>query len=388
VPPMENHNLNLQVRKIRNPYPQMVNFLLKKYPDLRFQDCYVDGNDWSVGNDTFRDDHPVMQFVARQLDFMNQGLSKKEAFRETEKVFRERREYLEREQKVMMAMALNSGLAPMFSTGRAYLEVESAKSEAAHLQGIRRQLRSLKQAEFERQEEERRKVATEKALAASASEEEGHKAVAAKAQPRRSFAERRSDEQERLKNLERQRMDLVGDVSGISLDAWGQVLPEETSAQNMSVSQAEEATSPDDMPADLDVLPTEAVDKLISDDRRETVPDVEEQVPSTVQASARVPDIEEAPAIKPRPELVEVKPEDSFIVSRRSPQQKRRDKISSKDFGAMLRGGVQGEDKEDDYASDLAARRSRRQGSLDFDDDADDGDEFVPGRRGRGGGRR
>ena len=25
------------------------------------QDCYVDGNDWSAGNDAYRDDHPVMQ---------------------------------------------------------------------------------------------------------------------------------------------------------------------------------------------------------------------------------------------------------------------------------------------------------------------------------------
>lgn len=145
VPPMENHNLHLQARNIRNPYPQMIRFLLRKYPDLRFQDCYVDGNDWSAGNDSFRADHPVMQFVARQLEIMRtEGVSKREAFQRTEELFRQRREHLEREQKVMMAMALDAGLAPMFATGQAYLQAEKVKSEAAHLNEIRRQLRDMR----------------------------------------------------------------------------------------------------------------------------------------------------------------------------------------------------------------------------------------------------
>ncbi|CAE7461254.1 N6AMT2 [Symbiodinium natans] len=143
VPPMENHNLHLQARTIRNPYPQMVDFLLKKYPDLRFQDCYVDGNDWSAGNDSYRDDHPVMQFVAQQLKLMREeGLTKREAFKRTEDIFRERRETLEREQKVMMAMmAVEKGFKPMFSTGRAYLEVEMARTESKHLEKIIGELR-------------------------------------------------------------------------------------------------------------------------------------------------------------------------------------------------------------------------------------------------------
>ena len=46
------------------------------------QDCYVDGNDWSAGNDAYRDDHPVMQFVGKQLEIMRmEGTSKKEARR-------------------------------------------------------------------------------------------------------------------------------------------------------------------------------------------------------------------------------------------------------------------------------------------------------------------
>lgn len=147
VPPLENHNLHYQARKIRNPYPQMVNHLLSKYPDLRFQDCYVDGNDWSRGNDSYRDDHPVMQFVARQLQFMRtEGLSKKEAFERTEELFRERREWLEQNQKVMMAMALEQGLQPMFTTGSAYLQAEMARAEEAHLKIIREQLRRKREA--------------------------------------------------------------------------------------------------------------------------------------------------------------------------------------------------------------------------------------------------
>ncbi|CAL1169621.1 unnamed protein product [Cladocopium goreaui] len=137
VPPMENHNLQLQTRTVRSPYPQMVNFLLKKYPDLRFQDCYVDGNDWSAGNDAYRDDHPVMQFVGKQLEIMRmEGTSKKEAFKRTEEHFRERRRNLETEQKLMMAMAVKAGFQPMFCTGRAYLEVEKARLESTHLKKI------------------------------------------------------------------------------------------------------------------------------------------------------------------------------------------------------------------------------------------------------------
>lgn len=163
---MENHNLHLQARTIRNPYPQMVDFLLKKYPDLRFQDCYVDGNDWSAGNDAYRDDHPVMQFVAQQLKLMREeGLTKREAFKRTEDIFRERRESLEREQKVMMAMAIKEGFKPMFSTGRAYLEVEKARIESGHLTRIISALRKQRaSAEETRDSEAAQDPMTRKAL--------------------------------------------------------------------------------------------------------------------------------------------------------------------------------------------------------------------------------
>merc|ERR1712157_553760 len=92
---------------------------------------------------------------------MNQGFSKKKAFEKTEELFRERREYLEREQKVMMAMALDSGLTPMFTTGAAYLQAEVAEAEEAQLKKILRELRSAKQGRqtlAERRREEKRKL--------------------------------------------------------------------------------------------------------------------------------------------------------------------------------------------------------------------------------------
>lgn len=375
VPPMENHSLSLQVRKIRNPYPQMVNFLLKKYPDLRFQDCYVDGNDWSVGNDTFRDDHPVMQFVARQLDFMNQGLSKKEAFKKTEELFRERREYLEKEQKVMMAMALNSGLAPMFSTGRAYLEAETAKNEAAHLKGIHRQLRQLKLAESERQAEEKQR----KQKAAGAADDEADEK--AKPRQRRSMVELRVGEQERLKESERQRQGLVGDVTSGLLDPWGLGLLEQAGTADLASRPTEEVDSTENVPLDADAMDAEAVDRLTRDEGQMAVMEGEEQASQTIQASA---DTEEAPRAR-APEVFVAKPEDNLQVTttlRRQPRgEKGRKTVSAKGLGNMLSGGVQGEDMQDGVNSDVAERRRQRSGVRD--DNWDDGDDFLPGR-GRG----
>mmetsp|Transcript_89777 Transcript_89777/g.187591 ORF Transcript_89777/g.187591 Transcript_89777/m.187591 type:complete len:352 (-) Transcript_89777:126-1181(-) len=154
IPPMENHNLNLQAKDVRSPYPQMLNFVLKKYPDMRFQDVYVDGNDWSVGNDTYRADHPAMQFVARQLKYMREeNLSKWKAFQKTEDFFRKRRMEQEVNQKVAMASMLGylpegstkSSWKPMFTTGQAYAQAEQARSEAAILDQIRMQLRKSKE---------------------------------------------------------------------------------------------------------------------------------------------------------------------------------------------------------------------------------------------------
>ena len=156
APPMEVMNLRIQNRTLKNPYTKLIASLLKKYPDMRFQDCFVDGNDWSKGNDTYRDDHPVMQFVTRQLQFMNQGMDKWEAFNKTEEEFRERRNKLEIKQKLEMAMAANSNVIPAFGSpnlpnpvypnAEAYAHQTAAQLEILHLRHIQRRLRSARDA--------------------------------------------------------------------------------------------------------------------------------------------------------------------------------------------------------------------------------------------------
>jgi hypothetical protein len=162
VPPLELQNLHMNTRSVRNPYPKMLDHLLAKYPDLRFQDCFVDGNDWSQGNDRYRDDHPAMQFVARQLDLMNtQGLSKRQAFAKTEEWFLERRQHLEREQKIIMALARDQKVEPMFTTAHAYWHAEVASTEKAHLQRILQGLRQVHDPESALRARERSQKAME-----------------------------------------------------------------------------------------------------------------------------------------------------------------------------------------------------------------------------------
>ena len=149
APPMELHNLKLADMRVKSPYPAMVRFVLSQFPDMRFQDCFVEGNDWSVGNDSYRDDHPVMQFVARQLQLMNsKGLSKKEAFAVTRGEYLERRLEIENRQKIEMALACNQRIVPaftpLFTTGAAIATQREAQLEIAHLNHIRRKLRMLR----------------------------------------------------------------------------------------------------------------------------------------------------------------------------------------------------------------------------------------------------
>ena len=154
APPPELLNLNVQNRSLKNPYPKLIAGLLLKYPDMRFQDCFVDGNDWSRGNDRYRDDHPVMQFVTRQLQLMNSGMSRSRAFVETENEFRARREQLELKQKIEMAIAANTGVVPafgsanspnpLFTTAEAYARQKQAQLEIAHLRHIQLRLRKIR----------------------------------------------------------------------------------------------------------------------------------------------------------------------------------------------------------------------------------------------------
>ena len=151
---MELNNLRLREIRMKSPYPAMIRYVLSKFPDMRFQDCFVDGNDWSKGNDRYRDDHPVMQFVARQLQLMNTGVSRKEAFEQTKEEYLARRMELEKQQKLEMALAQNQRLvpafgntqfvSPLYTTGAALGRQREAQLEVAHLNHIRRKLRMLR----------------------------------------------------------------------------------------------------------------------------------------------------------------------------------------------------------------------------------------------------
>lgn len=145
TPPLESKNFEIQDKLVRNPYPQMVRHVLKKHPDLRFVDCFVDGNDWSAGNDTYRPDHPVMKFVARQKHIMNtEGLSKRDAFAKTEKEFAEKRMEREKYQKIRMALMQEmfgeNNVKPLFTTGSAIHTQATAELELQRLRTIKNKL--------------------------------------------------------------------------------------------------------------------------------------------------------------------------------------------------------------------------------------------------------
>jgi uncharacterized protein YoaH (UPF0181 family) len=130
--------------------------LLQKYPDLRFADCFVQGNDWSKGNDTYRVDHPAMQFVARQLRLMNKGVSKLKAFQIVADQMRDRRASLEAERKIQMALALSAGVSPVlgsqkfpspvYPNAEAFSRQDHARMEILHLRSIRGKLQRMRDA--------------------------------------------------------------------------------------------------------------------------------------------------------------------------------------------------------------------------------------------------
>lgn len=360
VPPMENHNLRLQSQRIRNPYPSMVRFLLNKYPDLRFQDAYVDGNDWSKGNDAFRNDHPVMQFVARQLEFMNDGLSKPAAFEATENLFRKRRMQQEAEQKVLMAMALDSGFTPMFTTGGAYLEAEKAKAEMEHLKLIRGRLRDMTQAKL-------RELEAENAAGASGADGEG----AARPARGMGLGQKKKLERDQLWDGEKERMSLVGDHVLEDIGALAEPEPERDAPQEFQ----------DDAETPLEEMSAPVADKNRED------PD-----PSPAVVEATEPDAD-APKPRPRvelaPDLTPSKPEATIsVVPRRAATG--RSKKSSDDLARMLRGNSLDEDDGKEWDPDREDRRRDRTMGDDDDDDYDDKDPLddLLDRRRRGGGSR
>jgi len=168
IPPLESKNFEIQDKVVRNPYPTMVKNVLKRYPDLRFHDPLLEGNDWQAGKDSYRPDHPVMRFVAAQKHIMNErSVSKQEAFRIVEEQFLRERLAQEERQKIRMALFNKSmsdvfsssgatgapGVQPLFATGAAVHEKACADLEVRKLQEIRREIQR------ERERAERRNAA-------------------------------------------------------------------------------------------------------------------------------------------------------------------------------------------------------------------------------------
>lgn len=394
VPPMENHSLHLQAKTVRSPYPQMLNFLLLKYPDLRFQDCYVDGNDWSVGNDAYRADHPAMQFIARQLEFMRtENLSKKEAFAKTEELFRHRREELEREQKVMMAMALDAGLSPMFATGQAYLQAEKAKAEVAHLNKIRRELRDM------------RKDAEEKMAQASIAADltllfrEGDAAFCRMAPPEGKKGEGAVFVQRPLRRCT---------VSAVSTDSVTVIfIGEDQTTRQLKVGHDDlEDIRPDRLKNERTRLAqAEAVRRSLFQEVKRDKPEPESKpdeeaiqagpadedfpgvdLPTQEEARRVVMSKEEVPELRPPATAATVPLDDDSFLFERRPARGVVPKKSA-DVGKMLSGeGVIGEDQ--DFLGDKDTRQSIRRAGLE-DDDKDLDPNVVPTLRSgrRGGGR-
>ncbi|KAK1932713.1 hypothetical protein X943_000462 [Babesia divergens] len=141
APPLETRNILHTDRTIRNPYIPLVAALLKKYPHLRFEQCFRPENQWQKGLDHYAVDHPVMQFVANQLSLMNTGMSQKDAFQKTEKMFYKRRMEMEARIKVAMALAVDEDVEPLYTSGYAYWHKKIAQERGIFLMHIRDELR-------------------------------------------------------------------------------------------------------------------------------------------------------------------------------------------------------------------------------------------------------
>ncbi|CRH03141.1 conserved Plasmodium protein, unknown function [Plasmodium relictum] len=142
-PPMEIYNVSLKSKYNNNKYIDLVKFLLKKYPHLRFQDCFVEGNNNIKGYDYFRSDHIITQMATHQLYYMNRGYGKKEALEKVEKIFYNRRMEIEKQQKINMCLAIDEKVKPLYTNGYSYLYEKMAENEKAHLNIILKKLKNM-----------------------------------------------------------------------------------------------------------------------------------------------------------------------------------------------------------------------------------------------------
>ncbi|GBE59481.1 hypothetical protein, conserved [Babesia ovata] len=173
APPLETRNMLHGDKTIRNPYPSLVADLLRKYPHLRFEQCYRPDNQWQKGLDNYAVDHPVTQFVANQLALMNRGMSRREAFLKTEQMFYKRRMETEGRLKVAMALGVDENAEPLHTTGYAYWHVSSvyrllwlhspqkkiAQDRGVFLTHVRDELRRMKNVAIQRQQNKEKDAA-------------------------------------------------------------------------------------------------------------------------------------------------------------------------------------------------------------------------------------
>jgi hypothetical protein len=97
-----------------------------------------------------------MQFVARQLRLMNRGISKDKAFEIVAQEMRERRNVIEVERKIQMALALNANVSPvlgtqkfptpLFTQAEAVARQDRARLEVVHLRSMRGKLQRMRDA--------------------------------------------------------------------------------------------------------------------------------------------------------------------------------------------------------------------------------------------------
>lgn len=143
APPIEIYNISLKSKYYNNKYIDLVKFLLNKYPHLRFQDCYVEGNNNIKGYDYFRNDHILTQMATHQLDYMNKGYTRKEALEKVEQLFYKRRMEIEKQQKINMCFAIDQEVKPLYTNGYAYLYDTIAENEKKHLNLILKKLKAM-----------------------------------------------------------------------------------------------------------------------------------------------------------------------------------------------------------------------------------------------------
>ncbi|SIO73559.1 conserved Plasmodium protein, unknown function [Babesia microti strain RI] len=141
TPPLENRNLMNTDRNTFNAYLPLISRLLAKYPHLRFHNCYSQGNEFTKGNDRYNEDHHVMRFVKKQMEFINQGFTKRKSFELTEKHFYRERMEIEKNLKINAALGIDECASTGYTSGYQLYNEKRAQDVARSLHSYLTQLR-------------------------------------------------------------------------------------------------------------------------------------------------------------------------------------------------------------------------------------------------------